>query len=454
MLEAIAVAADLPARGSARARRCCAGGSRAVARGGARRGRGRPRAFRLQLFRPVQPMLAQPADGRRRRARAPGRGGVRMEARRRARAGRTRRATRCASITRSLNDVTAAVPEVVEALRALPARRADPRRRGDRASAPTARRYPFQVTMRRFGRKLDVEAMRAGAAAAALFLRLPARSTAQDLHRPARRRERFDALATALPPGVLRPAPRHAAIATRREDFYEAALARGHEGVMAKALDAPYEAGSRGAGWLKVKRAHTLDLVVLAAEWGSGRRKGWLSQPAPRRRDPASGGFVMLGKTFKGLTDEMLAWQTEKLLGARDRARRLHVCTCGPSWWWRSRSTTSRRARTIRAASRCASRASSATAPTSAPRRPTRSRPCARCSTARPSPAEPKPGTPTAAPPLRARASIRGLGHEDFSVQIFAEARIQWLAFLELERPDPVLAPVCAQEQTLPRFFS
>jgi DNA ligase-1 len=95
--------------------------------------------------------------------------------------------------------------------------------------------------------------------------------------------------------------------------FVEEALAGGHEGVMAKALDAPYEAGARGAGWLKIKRTHTLDLVVLAAEWGHGRRQGWLSNLHLGAYDPASGGFVMLGKTFKGMTDQMLVWQTEKL---------------------------------------------------------------------------------------------------------------------------------------------
>ena len=88
---------------------------------------------------------------------------------------------------------------------------------------------------------------------------------------------------------------------------------------MAKALDAPYEAGSRGAGWLKVKRAHTLDLVVLAAEWGNGRRRGWLSNLHLGARDPA-GGWVMLGKTFKGMTDALLEWQTRELL-ARERER-------------------------------------------------------------------------------------------------------------------------------------
>jgi DNA ligase-1 len=90
------------------------------------------------------------------------------------------------------------------------------------------------------------------------------------------------------------------------------AMGRGHEGVLVKSLDAPYEAGRRGAGWLKVKPRHTLDLVVLAAEWGHGRRRGWLSNLHLGARD-GQGGFVMLGKTFKGLTDAMLAWQTERL---------------------------------------------------------------------------------------------------------------------------------------------
>jgi DNA ligase-1 len=96
------------------------------------------------------------------------------------------------------------------------------------------------------------------------------------------------------------------------DDFYRAALDHGHEGVMAKALDAPYEAGRRGSGWLKIKRIHTLDLVVIAAEWGHGRRKGRLSNLHLAARDPA-GSFVMLGKTFKGMTDAMLEWQTREL---------------------------------------------------------------------------------------------------------------------------------------------
>jgi DNA ligase-1 len=97
-------------------------------------------------------------------------------------------------------------------------------------------------------------------------------------------------------------------------DAFAAALDAGQEGVVVKSPDAPYEAGRRGGGWVKVKPRHTLDLVVLGVEWGSGRRQGWLSNLHLGARDPRSGGFVMLGKTFKGLTDELLRWQTERFL--------------------------------------------------------------------------------------------------------------------------------------------
>src|SRR5205085_905791 len=118
----------------------------------------------------------------------------------------------------------------------------------------------------------------------------------------------------AIVPASMRE-PRQAADSLETaQAFQDGALAQGHEGVMVKALDAPYAAGRRGAGWLKVKPRHTLDLVVLAAEWGHGRRRGWLSNLHLGARAGAGEGFVMLGKTFKGLTDEMLAWQTEALL--------------------------------------------------------------------------------------------------------------------------------------------
>jgi len=126
-------------------------------------------------------------------------------------------------------------------------------------------------------------------------------------------RERIALLRERLPERLRVPS-------VETDDAYEAsrflddALARGQEGVMVKTLAAPYEAGRRGGAWLKVKRAHTLDLVVLAAEWGHGRRQGWLSNLHLGARDPATGGFVMLGKTFKGMTDQVLAWQTERLL--------------------------------------------------------------------------------------------------------------------------------------------
>jgi DNA ligase-1 len=125
-------------------------------------------------------------------------------------------------------------------------------------------------------------------------------------------------LEQALPPGLLTPALLTSEVQAA-EAFYADALAHGHEGLMAKALDAPYEAGRRGAGWLKVKSAHTLDLVVIAVEWGSGRRKGWLSNLHLGARDPGTGSFVMLGKTFKGLTDETLEWQTRELLAREIR---------------------------------------------------------------------------------------------------------------------------------------
>ncbi len=124
---------------------------------------------------------------------------------------------------------------------------------------------------------------------------------------------RWSALAEVAPAPMLVPR-----LVTDSADeagrFLRGAIERGHEGIMAKAVDAPYEAGHRGRRWLKIKPANTLDLVVLAAEWGHGRRQGWLSNLHLGARNPVDGGFVMLGKTFKGMTDEMLRWQTDRLL--------------------------------------------------------------------------------------------------------------------------------------------
>jgi ATP-dependent DNA ligase len=129
---------------------------------------------------------------------------------------------------------------------------------------------------------------------------------------------RHSELAWAVPPELLMPRLVTSSAAGAAA-FFRDALTRGHEGVVVKSLDTPYAAGRRGAGWIKVKPRHTLDLVVLAVKWGHGRRRGWLSNLHLGARDPATGGFVMLGKTFKGLTDELLAWQTERLLALADR---------------------------------------------------------------------------------------------------------------------------------------
>jgi DNA ligase 1 len=218
--------------------------------------------------------------------------------------------------TRSLNDVTVAVPEIVESVRGLSEHTLvlD----GEAiAFDSSGRPHPFQVTMRRFGRKLNVEALRGELPMRAFFfdcLRVGEQSIA-DLSA----RERFAALVRAVPPQMLVPRLVTSSEAEANA-FYDAALAAGHEGVMAKSLDTPYEAGNRGAGWLKIKRAHTLDLVVLAAEWGHGRRTGKLSNLHLGALDPATGNYVMLGKTFKGLTDAMLEWQTREFL-ARETHR-------------------------------------------------------------------------------------------------------------------------------------
>ncbi|MGH2899746.1 MAG: ATP-dependent DNA ligase, partial [Solirubrobacteraceae bacterium] len=212
--------------------------------------------------------------------------------------------------TRQQNDVTAAVPEIVEIVRALPARtllldgEAIALRRDEKPEA-------FQTTMRRFGRRLDVERMRAELPLSAFFFDALHVDGEDLLDRTAD--DRFAALSAHVPEALRVPRVITSDAAEARA-FLDAALARGHEGIMAKSLDAPYEAGRRGAGWLKVKRANTLDLVVIGVEWGSGRRRGFLSNLHLGARDPATGSFVMLGKTFKGMTDEMLAWQTRRFL--------------------------------------------------------------------------------------------------------------------------------------------
>ncbi len=211
--------------------------------------------------------------------------------------------------SRSLRDVTDAVPEVVSLVRAFAARELilD----GEViALRPDGRPEPFQITMRRFGRKLDVEKTRSELPLTPFFFDCLYADGAVLLDETQERRIQVlqDAAGVAAVPRIVRPTPEEA------QAFAREALEAGHEGIMAKELSAPYAAGRRGASWLKVKRPRTLDLVVLAVEWGHGRRQGWLSNLHLGARDPESNSFVMLGKTFKGMTDEMLAWQTEKLL--------------------------------------------------------------------------------------------------------------------------------------------
>jgi ATP-dependent DNA ligase I len=212
--------------------------------------------------------------------------------------------------SRNLRDVTLAVPEVVTVARALPAREIvlD----GEAiALRPDGSPHPFQITMRRFGRKLDVESLRHELPITPMFFDALYLDGDALVDEPLTRRVALlgeQATPANLVPRLL------TASADAAAAFAARALADGHEGVVAKAVDGLYAAGRRGQAWLKVKQARTLDLVVLAAEWGNGRRRGTLSNLHLGARDSERGGFVMLGKTFKGLTDEMLAWQTKTFL--------------------------------------------------------------------------------------------------------------------------------------------
>jgi len=307
MVEAVARAADIPVAEIRRAV-MLSGTLMPVARAALADGRPGLARFAVELFRPLRPMLAQTADDvADALARLPQAGfeykldGARIQVHKSGREVRI--------FTRELNDVTGAVPEIVEAIGGLPVENLilD----GEAiAFRPDGMPQPFQATMRRFGRKLDVAAMRESLPLSAYFFDCLHLEGTPYIDRP--QDERFAALAASLPQALVVPRLVTGDTETAHA-FVEEALGRGHEGVMAKALDAPYEAGGRGAGWLKIKRAHTLDLVVLAAEWGHGRRRGWLSNLHLGARDPAAGGFVMLGKTFKGMTDAMLTWQTQRL---------------------------------------------------------------------------------------------------------------------------------------------
>jgi DNA ligase 1 len=308
MLDAIAAAAGIPVEDVRRAA-MSAGGLGQTAQAALTEGAAGLRRFAIRLMQPVLPMLSQSAQSI---EEALGRlgtaafewklDGARVQVHKSGDAVRV--------YTRNLNDVTERVPEAGEALRG--SAEDDLILDGEViALRPDGSPLSFQVTMSRFGRKLDVEAMRRDVPLSVFFFDCLLRGGEPVAELPSA--ERFSALEASVPEETIIPrlVTADGAAAAR---FESEALARGHEGVMAKSLQAPYESGRRGAGWLKIKRANTLDLVVLAAEWGHGRRHGWLSNLHLGARDPENGSFVMLGKTFKGLTDEMLRWQTAEFL--------------------------------------------------------------------------------------------------------------------------------------------
>ncbi len=265
--------------------------------------------YGVVLFQPVHPMLAQPAADVEEALEAIGEAileykldGARIQAHKQGDDVRV--------YTRALNEVTESVPEVVEMVRALSARELilD----GEVISfASDGSPQPFQITMRRFSRKLNVEGLRAELPLTPVWFDALYRDGESLVDHP--QSERFRILTELVPTDNLIP-HRTASDATAAEAFFREALERGHEGIMAKAASSPYVAGARGQTWFKIKKAHTLDLVILAAEWGNGRRQGWLSNLHLGARDEANGGYAMLGKTFKGMTDEMLRWQTKALL--------------------------------------------------------------------------------------------------------------------------------------------
>ncbi|HXZ77266.1 MAG TPA: ATP-dependent DNA ligase [Streptosporangiaceae bacterium] len=267
------------------------------------------RSFGLQVGRPLRPMLASSASSV---AAAFARvspaavewkiDGIRIQVH--------RDDSGVAVFTRTLDDITARVPEIAEAARALDVRAAvlD----GEAvALRPDGRPRPFQITAGRTGSQIDVARQRADVPLTAFFFDLLHLDGTDLIDEPAS--DRYALLARITPAALLIPRLVTEDVAAA-EAFFADAVGRGHEGVVIKSPSALYAAGRRGSEWIKVKPRHTLDLVVLAAEWGHGRRRGWLSNLHLGARDPVSGGLVMLGKTFKGLTDEMLTWQTNRLL--------------------------------------------------------------------------------------------------------------------------------------------
>jgi DNA ligase-1 len=265
--------------------------------------------FRIDVGRPLQPMLAQTAPSIDAALERAGFAavewkvdGVRVQVH--------RDGDDVAVFTRTLDPITERVPEIVEAVRALSVRAMvlD----GEAiALRPDGQPRPFQETASRVATRGDTARRRQAVPLTPFFFDALHLDGADLVDLPGA--ERYAAVDSVLPPDLWVPR-RVTGDLDEAGAFFGDAIAHGHEGVVVKALESRYEAGRRGAGWIKVKPRHTFDLVVLAAEWGHGRRKGWLSNLHLGARDPATGDFVMLGKTFKGLTDATLEWQTARLL--------------------------------------------------------------------------------------------------------------------------------------------
>ena len=316
MTDAVARAAAVDVAAVRRAA-MLAGDLSAVAEAALGSGAGGVERFQLRVGRPVQPMLAQTAPSLEAAFEQVGRAavewkldGVRVQVH--------RDGSDVAVFTRTLDPITDRVPEVVEAVLGLPSSAVvlD----GEViALRPDGHPRPFQETASRAASRGDVGQLRRTVPLTPFFFDVLHLDGADLIDLPGS--ERYARIEPVLPAALWVPRLVTADVDEARA-FFDDAIARGHEGVVVKALDSRYEAGRRGAGWIKVKPHHTLDLVVLAAEWGHGRRQGWLSNLHLGARDPANGGFVMLGKTFKGLTDAMLDWQTKEFLrleATRDR---------------------------------------------------------------------------------------------------------------------------------------
>jgi DNA ligase-1 len=323
LIEAVARAAQVPATTIRRAA-MMAGDLGIVARTALVDGAAALSQVIVSMFRPVQPMLADSAESLDDALTRIDRASLELKLDG-ARIQVHKAGDEVKVFSRTLREVTGAVPEVVEVVRALPAR--DVILDGEViALRPDQTPQPFQITMQRFGRRLDVERLRHDLPLTPFFFDALYLDGDALIDEPQSRRAAV--LTDVLPapfviPRVVSPT------AEQAQAFLDDALRRGHEGAMAKALDAPYAAGRRGQAWLKIKQARTLDLVVLAVEWGSGRRRGWLSNLHLGARDPERNAFVMLGKTFKGMTDEMLAWQTQQFLD-REIGRDAHTVYVRP----------------------------------------------------------------------------------------------------------------------------